>query len=62
MKKIINTPGLKRIGDLPYQTICKDPNHTPPNHIVLESGIYQHTCPTCGKSMTFEVDNPTWVC
>lgn len=53
---------LERIGDssefdqMGYiKEICLDPGHDPPKHIVLEPGIYKHTCPNCGHSITFKV-------
>lgn len=46
---------LKKIGDLPKNTVCRDPEHNPPGMIVLESGLYEHTCPGCGHASTFIV-------
>ena len=34
---------------------CRDPNHNPPNMIVLNPGRYRHTCPSCGKVVEFDV-------
>ena len=48
---------LKKIRDAPF--ICTDPEHNPPSHIVLPNGVYEHTCPRCGKVTTFTVANPT---
>lgn len=28
--------------------VCKDKAHRPPGHIVLEPGIHEYTCPSCG--------------
>lgn len=27
---------------------CLDPEHNPPTMIVLEPGLYEYTCPSCG--------------
>lgn len=35
--------------------LCSNPEHNPPSHIVLDPGIYEHTCPSCGKTEQFEV-------
>lgn len=32
-----------------------NPEHNPPNMIVLPPGVYKHTCPGCGISSTFTV-------
>lgn len=34
---------------------CMDPQHNPPNCIVLEPGRYRHTCPRCGRQVEFDV-------
>lgn len=44
---------LVRIGDVPQP--CRHPEHEPPSMIVLPPGIYMHTCPGCGREMTFTV-------
>ena len=38
---------LRKICDLPdaYRNPCRDPEHNPPNMIVLEPGVYEHTVP-----------------
>ena len=28
---------------------CKDPEHNPPGHIVLEPGVHVWKCPSCGQ-------------
>ena len=38
---------------------CRNPEHNPPGHIVLEDGAYKHTCPGCGKVTVFTINNPT---
>lgn len=35
--------------DLPVERICPDPNHDPPNHLLIPFGKgYRHICPKCG--------------
>lgn len=34
---------------------CTSPDHEPPSHIVLESGIYEHICSSCGHKVVFTV-------
>lgn len=34
---------------------CRHPEHRPPNMIVLEPGVYEHTCPACGATTQFVV-------
>ena len=59
----------KRIGDVPagnkewYKAVeprCYYPDHDPPQHIVLEPGMYEHTCEGCGKRQVFIVHGPSW--
>lgn len=58
---------LRKVGELPdfdgWQTKdkrgCYHPEHNPPTHIVLEPGIYEHTCPGCSRKIEFSVQ-PTW--
>ncbi len=45
-------------GSWRKEHICRDPEHNPPGHIVLEDGDYRYTCPSCGKVTTFVVSNP----
>ena len=49
---------LRRIGDLdetePTEP-CRHPEHDPPSMIVLPPGKYEHTCPGCGHTVTFDV-------
>lgn len=51
--------GLRKICPLPRDekgiSPCMSPEHTCPKNIVLESGDYEYTCPTCGESYTFTV-------
>lgn len=41
--------------------LCRHPEHNPPNMIVLTPGLYEHTCPGCGKSFIFTV-HERWAC
>jgi hypothetical protein len=44
---------LTKIAEMPRP--CLHPEHNPPSNIVLDPGVYQHTCPACGRSITFTV-------
>ena len=44
---------LRKIKDFPK--VCKHPEHNPPTMIVLEVGVYEYTCPSCGKVTIFTV-------
>ena len=49
---------LKRIPDEDRwhpPKVCTDPDHNPPDMIVLPPGRYRHTCLTCGKVVEFVV-------
>jgi hypothetical protein len=48
---------FKKIADLPK--ICHDPGHNPPGMIVLPDGVYEYSCPSCGRVTTFTVASPT---
>ena len=49
-----------KIANLSKHDTCRDPEHNPPQFAVYESGIYQHTCESCGKQQIFVVeDGPT---
>ncbi len=41
---------IRKIADLPEDDRCRHPSHDPPSMIVLPPGIYEHTCPGCGKT------------
>jgi hypothetical protein len=47
--------GTVKIADLKPQEICRHPEHNPPTMIVLEPGVYEHTCPNCGNKITFTI-------
>lgn len=42
------------------QEICKDKQHNPPSMIVLEPGIHEWTCPSCGKVTVIKVPKITY--
>jgi hypothetical protein len=48
----------KKIADFTYP--CLHPEHNPPSMRVFESGIWEHTCPSCGHKQTFTVVRPIW--
>lgn len=55
---------LRKVGDNPdwmteRQSECRSPSHDPPSMIVLENGLWEHTCPDCGKKTAFRVNRPT---
>lgn len=52
-----NPGGLRKIADAPRP--CLSPEHNPPSMIVLEPGVYEYTCPSCGKTVTFTVAGVT---
>jgi hypothetical protein len=35
---------------------CRHPEHNPPGHICLDPGIYEWTCPSCGRTQIVRVD------
>jgi len=43
----------KKIDDAPIP--CVHPEHNPPSHMVYDPGVWEHTCPGCGKKITFTV-------
>ena len=45
---------LRKIKDFRTEA-CMSPEHNPPSHMVMESGVYEYECPACGKKQTFEV-------
>ena len=47
----------RKIGDIPAP--CRHPDHNPPNMVLLENGVYEHECPSCGQKQTFVVNRPT---
>ncbi len=52
---------IRKIADLPETPDrCTDSDHHLPFHIVLEPGIYEHTCPSCGKRTVFVTPSQSW--
>lgn len=49
--------GTVKIADLPTQ--CRHPEHNPPTHRLFSPGIYMHTCPWCGHTQKFII-NENW--
>lgn len=45
--------GTRRIGDAPK--FCPHPQHEPAKLYVYQPGVYEHTCPACGQTVTFTV-------
>lgn len=39
---------------------CTHPEHTPPTHMVRKPGTHVHTCPSCGKTITFTISGVQW--
>ena len=50
----------RKISDLPKQETCRDSEHDPPKHMVYSDGVYEHTCPSCGRVKQFTVRNPVY--
>lgn len=46
---------IKKIEKEQEEKMCPSPEHNPPSHLYLEPGKYEHTCPACGKTITFTV-------
>jgi len=51
---------LRKIKDIDDWAGCNSPEHDPPGMIVLESGVYEWTCPQCGHRTVFFVARPTF--
>ena len=47
--------GFKRIKKFEPRDRCVNPEHDPPQHIVLEPGVWKYTCPGCGRTLTITV-------
>lgn len=45
----------KKIRELDAKEVCTHPEHNPPMHQVFEEGVWEHTCPQCGKKVQFTV-------
>lgn len=46
---------IKKIETWPKIKQRLNPEHNPPTHICLEPGSYEHTCPGCGKTQQFTI-------
>jgi hypothetical protein len=46
---------MKLIKEYKPQDICRDKQHNPPSAIVLKPGLYEHTCPSCGKTVKISI-------
>lgn len=46
---------LRKIYELQPISVCRNPEHDPPTMIHLEPGVYEHTCPGCGRVVRFVV-------
>lgn len=46
---------LRKIRELINFQPCNHPEHNAPTMISLPPGVYEHTCPRCGKKRTFVV-------
>jgi hypothetical protein len=48
LKKMFGQKTKEGFFDLPKITVCKDPEHYPPSHMVVPQGKgYKHVCPSC---------------
>lgn len=52
--------GTRKVADLTKEESCKHPEHKPPMFQVFSPGHYEHTCPGCGHTTTFTVNQPLW--
>lgn len=58
LKKILDESPTKKRGPIrisKFKPGCQHPEHNPPSMIVLEPGIYEYTCPSCGAIGIFQV-------
>ena len=49
---------LRKLKDPEWMKVfkpCHHPEHNPPTMIVLEPGVYEHTCPWCRGTVVFTV-------
>ena len=51
---------LKKLQELFSRDICRNRLHNPPTHIDLKPGVYEYTCPSCGKVVVFTVPSITY--
>jgi hypothetical protein len=52
------TMPTKKIADIAQP--CTHPDHDPPKYMVFKPGVYEHTCPGCGRVVQFTVPIKTW--
>lgn len=53
--------GFRKIVDSKdTKQTCLHPSHNPPMFMVLEEGIWEYTCPNCGKTQIINVYKPTF--
>jgi len=54
----------RKIADMPlpdqWRRVCTHPEHNPPSMMVYQPGVYEHTCPGCGRRVTFTVPMVWW--
>lgn len=50
----------KKIRDLHPHDTCTHPEHEPPRYMVYQPGVYEHTCPACGRKIEFTVRGTMW--
>jgi transposase len=51
----------RKIRDLDPQEKCLNRDHEPPRNMVYSEGVYEHTCPGCGKVTVFTVRTHSWM-
>ena len=47
--------GFKKIEDYNTKKVCLNPSHNPPSHMVLEPGLYEYVCPSCGHTVNINI-------
>ena len=45
--------GFRKLGSFNPPCLC--PEHNPPQHICLDPGTYEYTCPSCGNAVIVTV-------
>lgn len=45
----------KKIRDFDHHEVCRHPDHEPHKMMVFKPGIYEHTCPGCGRRVIFTI-------
>ena len=61
MKKIADVPSILEQTAWYYKDRppCLHPEHNPPTNIVLDPGVYEHECPSCGHSQIVTIGRIT---